>query len=100
MCVFNARGEVERVPEYFFSDAQITGIILLQDEPRVICDRISQRDSNKISIRDIESMQNEERKYARELQSKFHIEYIIISHECTGEQFEEELRKMGGDVIE
>ena len=48
LCVFNARGEVERIPEYFFSDAYITGIVLLQDEPRKICERIEQRDSNKV----------------------------------------------------
>lgn len=100
LCIFNRRGDVERIPEYFFVDAQITGIVLLQDEPRIICDRINQRDSIEMSMRDIESMQDEERKYARELQEKFQIEYIIISHECTGEQFEEKLRKMGGNCVE
>lgn len=100
LCIFNARGEVERIPEYFFVDAQITGIVLLQDEPQIICERINQRDSNKISMRDIEIMQDEERKYAGELQDKFQIEYIIISHECTGKQFEEKLREIGGDFVE
>lgn len=100
LCIFNARGDAERIPEYFFVDAQINGIILLQDEPRIICDRINQRDSNKISMNDIKRMQEEERKYARELQNKFEIGYIIISHECTGEQFEEKLRKIGGDFVE
>ncbi|MBD5096054.1 MAG: AAA family ATPase [Lachnospiraceae bacterium] len=100
LCIFNARGDVEFVPQYFFIDAQITGIVLLQDEPRIICDRISQRDSNKISMRNIEKIQDEEQKYARELQNKFQIEYVIISHECTGEQFEEILRNIGGDLVE
>lgn len=100
LCIFNARGEVERIPEYFFADAQITGIVLLQDDPKIICERIKQRDSNKISMRDIESMQDEERKYARELQEKFQIKYIIVSHECTGRQFEEKLREIGGDFVE
>lgn len=94
LCIFNAKGEVERIPEYFFIETQITGIILLQDEPRIICDRISQRDCNKISIHDIEQMQNEEKKYAMDLETKFQIKYEIITHECTGKQFEEKLRKM------
>ena len=38
--------------------------------------------------------------YAEELQSKFHICHIIISHECSGEQFEEKLKEMEGDFIE
>lgn len=100
LCIFNAMGDVEPIPEYFLIDAEITGIVLLQDEPRIICDRINQRDSNKISMRNIEKMQDEEQKYARELQNKFQIDYVIISHECTGEQFEKELRKIGGDFVE
>lgn len=100
LCIFNAKGEVKRIPEYFFTDAQITGIVILQDEPKIIYQRINQRDSNQVSMRDIESMQDEERKYARELQGRFQIEYIIISHECTGKQFEEILREIGGDFVE
>lgn len=100
LCIFNAMGDVEPIPEYFLIDAEITGIVLLQDEPRIICNRINQRDSNKISMRNIEKMQGEEQKYARKLQNKFQIDYVIISHECTGEQFEEELRKIGGDFVE
>lgn len=100
LCIFNAHGEVKRIPEYFFVRAQITGIVLLQDESEIICNRINQRDSNRINIEDIQWMQDEERKYAKELENKFNIEHVIISHECTGEQFEEYLRKMGGDFVE
>ena len=100
LCIFNARGEVERIPEYFFSEAQITGIVLLQDEPRIICERIKQRDSSQISMKDIERIQNEERKYASELHEKFHIANIIISHECTAEQFVKKLGEIGGTFVE
>lgn len=74
--------------------------MLLQDDPQVICDRISKRDSKEIDINAIKSMQDEEKRYAEELQSKFHICHIIISHECSGEQFEEKLKEMEGDFIE
>lgn len=95
LCVFNANGDVVRIPEYFFADAGINGIVLLQDEPQIICERINQRDSNKVRICDIESVQNEEQKYAEELQHKFQIDYTIISHKCTGEQFQEKLKELG-----
>lgn len=94
LCIFNAKGEVERIPEYFFIETQITGIILLQDAPRIICDRIRQRDCNKISIHDIERMQNEEKNYAIDLEAEFQIKYEIITHECTGKQFGEKISKM------
>ena len=97
LCIFNARGEVERVPEYFFVKAQITGIILLQDEPQVISERIGRRDSVQISIEDIGKMQDEEEKYANELKEKYQIDCRIISHECTGEQLEIMLREIGGE---
>ena len=100
LCIFNARGELERIPEYFFSEAQITGIILLQDEPRLICDRINKRDGNKISMHDIDAMQDEECRYAKELERKLQIKYAKITHECTGKQFLEILNEMGGNFNE
>lgn len=100
MCVFNGEGKVERIPEYFFNEAQITGIVLLQDNPKVICDRINQRDTYKMRIQDIELMQDEEQKYAKEIETKFQIRYVIITHECTGKQFGEILREIGGECCE
>ena len=47
LCLFNADGEVERIPENFFINAQIKGIVLLQDDSNIICDRINQRDAKK-----------------------------------------------------
>lgn len=100
VCIFNAKGEVERVAEYFFEEVHIAGNILLQDNARTICDRISQRDAVQISVNDIEWMQDEERKYARELEERYGIKHVIITHDCSGGQFEEILRKMGGESFE
>lgn len=97
LCVFNANGEVERIPESFFVDAEITEIIILQDEPSKICERIQKRDSNVIEIQDIEFMQFEELRYARELEAKFHIRYEIVTHECTKEQFIYKFIYRGGE---
>ncbi len=93
LCVFNSKGEVERIPEYFFSEAQIERIVLLQDKPQRICDRINKRDAIRLSLQDIECMQNEEQKFAKELEAKLQIEYEIITHECNGERFREILEK-------
>lgn len=100
LCVFNASGKVERIPEYFFVDSQISGIVILQDNPQKICDRISQRDFQNIKIEDIEWMQNEEQKYADDLHNKFNIEYITITHGCSGGMFEEILRNIGRKKFE
>lgn len=96
LCLFNMMGEIERVPEYFFVKAGITGIILLQDDPQVICERIRHRDSTQIRIEDIEKMQDEEEKYAQELKEKFQIKCRVVTHACTGEQLEIMMREMRG----
>ncbi|MBR4732670.1 MAG: AAA family ATPase [Lachnospiraceae bacterium] len=98
LCIYNAKGEVERVPEYFFVKAGITGIVLLQDDPQVICNRISLRDSEQIRVEDIGKMQDEEEKYAHELQEKFQIVCKVISHKCTGKQLKSLLLEMGGQT--
>lgn len=95
LCIFNADGDVQRIPEYFIINAKITAIVLLQDDPKLIYTRLTQRDSEKISIEDLQRMQDEELKYACELQDKFQIKYRIITHKYTGEQFEELLNNIG-----
>lgn len=100
LCIFNAEGQVERIPQYFFEQIQIEGIVLLQDAPQKICNRIKKRDATEISIYDIERMQNEEKKYARELNANYHIKYEIITHKHTDEKFAEILRIVGGNCIE
>lgn len=95
LCIFNANGEVERIPEYFFKDVPIAGIILLQDEPILISERIEQRDSEGINIVDLQKMQEEEQIYAQELEEKLGIRYVIVTHQYTGKQFENILKGMG-----
>lgn len=100
ICIYNADGLIERIPEYFFIEGQISGIIILQDSEEEIFNRINQRDSKSINIEDIIKMQNEEQKYAEEIEKKYLIKHKIISHEYSGEQFELVLKELGGDIIE
>lgn len=84
ICVFNAEGSLERIPEEFFGQADIVGIVILQDSPEVIVQHLNERDTNKIKAEDIEKMQTEENEYAKELEKKYLIPYRIITHVCDG----------------
>ena len=100
LCIFNAKGEVERVPKFFFEETKITGIILLQDASEDIYCRIRKRDACTIDVCDIERMQREEEEYAKELERELNIKYVAITHECTEERFIAVLKKMGGGYSE
>lgn len=100
LCIFDSEGNVVRIPENFFRKTQIEGIVLLQDRPDVIYDRINARDANEIDVGAIKQMQNEEQEYAKELKQKYQIPFIVITHEYSGEEFAKILRELGGDRIE
>lgn len=100
LCIFDTEGNVVRIPEKFFYETQIEGIVLLQDCPDLILGRINARDGKEIRIESIEKMQHEEQKFAEELWEKYKIPYVIITHECTGVEFMKRIQEIGGDNIE
>lgn len=100
LCIFNVEGNVVRIPENFFEETQIEGIVLLQDCPDVISDRINKRDGKTINVQSIEKMQHEEQKFAEELWEKNKIPYVVVTHKCTGAEFMQRIQKIGGDNIE
>lgn len=100
LCIFNSQGRVVRIPENFFYETKIEGIILLQDHPNVIFNRINERDANEISVQSIEQMQDEEQRYAEELKEKYKIPYMVVTHECTGTEFIKRIQGLGGENIE
>ncbi len=100
LCIFNSEGNVVRIPESFFYETRIEGIVLLRDHPDVIFDRIKSRDGNEISVQCIQQMQDEEEKYAKELSEKYGIPYIVVTHGCTGDEFMQKLQEFGGENIE
>ena len=93
LCLFNAINEVERIPEKYIKRMNVVGIILLQDNPVVISERINQRDGQHIDISDIEQMQVQEKQYAEELNESLHIGYEIITHDCSCREFEDIMKK-------
>lgn len=100
LCIYNKDGEIERIPEFFFMETNICNLILLQDNPEIISERLEKRDEKEVKAEEIERMQNEELVYARELKEKLGIKFVVITHEVTGEQFKNYLDRMGGDYIE
>lgn len=99
LCIYNSENSVVRIPENFFIEAEIEGIILLQDSSEIIFDRIYKRDGNKIDIKFIEQMQEEEQKYAMELKQKYNIPYTVITHEYNEDRFVQILKSFGGEEI-
>lgn len=100
ICIFDAEGNIVRIPENFFGETQIEVIVLLQDSPKVISDRLNIRDGKEINIQSIEKMQCEEQKFAEELWEKYKIPYIVVTHECTGVEFMQRIQEIGGENIE
>lgn len=100
LCIFDVEENVVRIPENFFYETQIEGIVLLQDSPDVISDRINARDGKDISVQSIEKMQHEEQKFAEELWKKYKIPYVVITHECTGVEFLQRIQEIGGENLE
>ena len=45
-------------------------------------------------------MQKEEKAYAKELNRKFKIPYMVITHECSEKEFIKKIQDMGGDSDE
>lgn len=79
LCLLNANNEVERIPESFFEQTGISNIILLQDEPVSILERIRGRDGHSLAIETIDSLQSNESVYADELERKYNMNIIRIS---------------------
>lgn len=78
ICMINAEGEVESIPENFFVEAEIGGIILLQDDAEYIIQRQKERDGIVLDKEVVRKIQEEEAKYCEYLLRKHNIPYNII----------------------
>ena len=94
ICMINAEGNVESIPEEFFLDAEISGIVLLQDDVDNIIQRQAQRDGLVIAEDIVKEMQEEEVKYCEKLFLKYNILYNAIDHSCDYIQFCEIVDRM------
>lgn len=97
VCLLNAQGIVEPISEVFFQQANICGIVVLQDEVNEIHQRLKKRDEQALGVDIIGKIQTEEEKFAKLLKKELSIPYETITHACSGEQFENILKSMGED---
>lgn len=66
-CLLTEQGAIERVPIEVFENINPDMIVLLEESPAVICQRLSERDTMMYSENLIESFLLEERSYANEV---------------------------------
>ena len=66
-CLLTEQGGIERVPIEVFEIMSPSMIVVLKEDPAIICQRLNQRDSHNYSLELITKFQKEEIKYATEV---------------------------------
>lgn len=66
-CLLTEHGDIERVPIVVFETMSPSMIVVLKEEPNVICQRLIQRDSHNYSLELITEFQEKEIRYAKEV---------------------------------
>lgn len=94
ICMINAEKKVESIPEKFFLDAEINGIILLQDDVDNIIRRQAERDGLALAEDIVKEIQEEEAKYCKHLFLKYNMSYNVIDNSCGYVQFCEIVDRM------
>lgn len=94
LCIINKNGDIERIPEEFLLKASVQGIILLQDDVESIIKRQNLRDGVGLEKQTISKIQEDEVRYCKFLKNKLNVPYIVITCECTYNQFIYELNQM------
>lgn len=87
ICILNETGTSEYIPEKFFLDAGVNGIILLQDDVDIIAQRQDQRDGLVLDKNIIREMQEKEKWYCERLFSKYNIGHHVIDSTCEYSKF-------------
>jgi len=77
-CLLKTDESIERVPYSVFEQIDPLAIILVIENPKTICERLSERDKKKYNVNTLSQMQIEESIYAKEICEKFNIELLEI----------------------
>lgn len=77
-CLLDKDGEVKRVPFETFRAINPSGIVVLTDSPSLIVKRLKERDNTKYTASLIDSFQQEEVAYAKEVANILSIPYIEL----------------------
>lgn len=77
-CLFNAHGEVERVPLETFVKIAPKVIIVVIDKVKLIKQRLEKRDDKTYNYDVLENMQNIEKEYATEIASYLNVPLVKV----------------------
>lgn len=80
-CLLTENGTIERVPLDVFETINPDMILLIEENPTIICQRLQQRDSVQYSIKLLSSFLQEERNYAKEVAETLGIPIKICNSE-------------------
>lgn len=94
LCLINKFNKIERIPEGFFLNAKIKGIIILQGNVPEIKNNLMKRDGQEWDAAFINMIQDEEKKYAEFLYDKYRIPFIVINNKCNN------FKKVIADILE
>src|SRR5690606_33605286 len=76
--LLNSNGEPEKIDESTFVGIQPQSIILLTSEPKIIFERLKQRDNTKYKLSVLEKMQEMEVEHAKYISKKLDIPLFTI----------------------
>ncbi len=77
-CLFNSKGEVEKVPMEAFEKIAPKLIAVVTTEIDLIKERLKKRDNKEYNFDLLNSMQTSERKYAQQVSSKLEVPFVEI----------------------
>lgn len=89
-CLLTEQDGIERVPIEVFETISPSMIVILKEEPNVICQRLNQRDSHIYSSELITEFQEKEIKYAKEVADTLGVPLEI----CNSIEHEDVIRKI------
>lgn len=86
--LLNSNGEPEKIDESTFVGIQPQSIILLTSEPKIIFERLKQRDNTKYKLSVLEKMQEMEVEHAKYISKKLDIPLFTVIDGDTSSIFE------------
>ncbi len=76
-CLLNSDSNIERIDKEVFRELALGGIVVLYEDAGVIYERLKKRDELELDIHLIETFQQTELEYARELAEELDVPYLI-----------------------
>lgn len=81
-CLFNNEGKIDKVPDKTFIRINPVKLVLITENPEVICSRLFQRDGIEYNIRLLEQMQEFEKAHALYIYNLLNIEIFEMQSEA------------------